>query len=156
MNHLMQEQWSWFEGMQSMRTLLLDSLSDADLLFNPGGTNITFGALCVQMGETEHSYVESLKTLKQEWSYHNTDTGMATSISKLKSWFHSMEAEMKELVSAFSDEDLKQNIDRGFNLSIELQLQVYLQALFIFFGKATIYVKAMNKALPKQIEDWIG
>jgi hypothetical protein len=41
-------------------------------------------------------------------------------------------------------------------MPIEMQLDVYLQSLLIFFGKATIYLKAMNKAAPKQIEEYIG
>ncbi len=39
---------------------------------------------------------------------------------------------------------------------VELQLDVYLQALLIFLGKATIYLKAMNKPLPQQIQEYIG
>jgi hypothetical protein len=41
-------------------------------------------------------------------------------------------------------------------MPVELQLDVYLQALLIFFGKATIYLKAMNKALPQYIQEYIG
>ena len=41
-------------------------------------------------------------------------------------------------------------------MPIALQLDVYLQALLIFFGKATTYLKAMDKTLPKQIEEYIG
>jgi hypothetical protein len=33
---------------------------------------------------------------------------------------------------------------------------VYLQCLFIFFGKATVYWRTMDKVLPKAIEDYIG
>jgi hypothetical protein len=52
---------------------------------------------------------------------------------------------------------LKKTIDRsGYPMPVELQLDVYLQALLIFFGKATIYFKAMNKALPQQIQEYIG
>ncbi len=49
------------------------------------------------------------------------------------------------------------SVDRsGFTMPVELQLDVYLQALLIFFGKATIYLKAMNKPLPPQIQEYIG
>jgi hypothetical protein len=41
-------------------------------------------------------------------------------------------------------------------MPVEMQLDVYLQALLIFFGKATVYLKAMNKEAPKQIEEYIG
>jgi len=52
------------------------------------------------------------------------------------------------------DEDLTKIVDRsGFTMPVELQLDVYLQALLIFLGKATIYLKAMNKPLPQQIQE---
>jgi len=64
---------------------------------------------------------------------------------------------MKAAVSALSDEDLTKTVDRGgFMMPVELQLDVYLQALLIFFGKATVYLKAMNKPLPEQIKEYIG
>lgn len=73
MNCFMQEQWSIFEDTHGMRTQLMVALSDADLAFSPGGQNMTLGALCREIGEIEHSYIESIKTLKQDWSYRNTD-----------------------------------------------------------------------------------
>ena len=39
---------------------------------------------------------------------------------------------------------------------VETQLEVYLQALLIFFGKLTIYLKALDKPLPKEFRDYIG
>ena len=65
---------------------------------------------------------------------------------------------MKATVSALSEEDLKKMVDRGggFAMPVDMQLDVYLQALLIFFGKATIYLKAMNKALLQQVEEYIG
>jgi len=41
-------------------------------------------------------------------------------------------------------------------MPVELQLDVYLQALLIFLGKATVYFKAMNKALPQYFQEYIG
>jgi hypothetical protein len=156
MNRFMQEQWSIFEGTHGMRTQLMDTLSDADLAFNPGGQNMTLGALCREIGEIEHSYIQSLKTLKQDWSYRNTEVGLETSVSRLQAWYQTLDSELEATVSALSDEDFKKVVDRGFTVPIQIQLDIYLQALLIFFGKATIYLKAMNKSLPQQIQDWIG
>ena len=157
MNRYMQEKWPWIEGTHGMRLLLLDSLSDADLAFSPGGQNITLGALCRQMGEIEYSYIQSLKTFQQDWSYRNTEAGLESSIAHLKAWYQTLDEEMKATVAALSDEDLKKTVDRGgFATPVDLQLDVYLQALLIFFGKATIYLKAMNKSMPQTIEEYIG
>ena len=157
MNRYMQEKWPWIEGTHGMRSQLLDTLSDADLAFSPGGQNVTLGALCREMGETEHSYAQSLKTLKQDWSYHTTEADLESSVARLKAWFQTLDDEMKATVAAFSDEDVQKMVDRGgYTMPVELQLDVYLQALLIFFGKATIYLKAMNKPLPQQILEYIG
>jgi DinB superfamily len=156
MNSFMQEQWSIFEGTHAMRTELLDSLTDADLAFSPGGLNKPFGALWREMGEIEYSYVQSLKTFKQDWSYRNTAAGLESSVDKLKTWFQTLDDEMKETVAAFSEADLKKPIERGFSVPADIQMQIYLQALLIFFGKATIYIKAMNRPLSQKFQDWIG
>jgi hypothetical protein len=158
MNRFMQEKWSWIEASHAMRTELLDTLSEADLAFNPGGQNLTLGVLCRQMGEIEHSYIQSLKTFKQDWSYRNPEAGLETNTAKLKAWYQTLDDQMKTAVSAFSDEDLKKLVDRsgGYSMPVEMQLDVYLQALLIFFGKATIYLKAMNKPLPETVQEYIG
>jgi len=157
MNRYMQEKWPWIEGTHGMRSQLIDVLSDADLSFSPGGQNMTLGALLREMGETEYSYIQSLKTFKQDWSYHNTEAGLENSITRLKAWYQTLDEQMKVTVSDLSDEDLTKTIDRGgFSMPVDLQLDVYLQALLIFFGKATVYLKAMNKPLPQPIQEYIG
>jgi uncharacterized damage-inducible protein DinB len=154
MNRYMQEKWSWIEGTHGMRARLLDTLSDTDLAFNPGGQNMSLGALCREMGEVEYSYIQSLKTLKQDWTYHNTEAGLESSVAQLKAWSQRLDDEMKATVSNLSDEDLTKIIQRGegFSMPVETQLDVYLQALLIFFGKVSIYLKAMNRPLPEDIQ----
>ncbi len=157
MNRYMQDKWSWVEGSHGMRVQLLDTLSDADLAFNPGGQNMTLGALCREMGEIEYSYIQSIKTFEQNFAYRNPEAGLESNLAQLKAWFASMDAEMKPTLEAMSDDDIKKMIDRGsFNVPVDVQMDIYLQALLIFFGKATVFVKAMNKPLPKQFQDWIG
>ena len=157
MNRYMTEKWSWIEGTHQMRSQLLDILSDADLTFNPGGQNMTLGALCCQLGEVEYSYAQSLKTLQQDWSYRNEEAALERSVARLKEWFQRLDDELKATATALSDEDLKKAVDRGgFAMPVDLQLDVYLQVLLIFFGKATIYLKAMNKPLPQQIQEYVG
>ena len=154
---MMNEKWPWIEAAQGMRSQLLDILSDADLAFTPGGQNMTLGALCRQMGETEYSYIQSLKTLKQEWSYRHPEADVLSSVAWLKAWFQTLDDEMKAVIAALSDEDGKKTVDRGGDaVTVAFQLDVYLQAVLIFLGKATIYLKAMNKALPQEFQEYIG
>jgi hypothetical protein len=156
-NQYMENKWSWIEGTDKMRGEVLDTLTDNDLRFNPGGQNMTLGALFREMGEIQYSYNQSLKTFTQNFDYHNTEAGLDTSTAKLKAWYKSLDEEMKSLVEAFSDDDLKKTIDRGggFAMPVEVQLDVYLQAMLISFGKLSVFLKAMGRPLPDSIKDWI-
>jgi len=157
MNRYFQEKWPWIEGTHRMRTELLDTLSDADLAFNPGGENMSLGALFREIGEIEYSYTQSLQTFEQDWSYRNREAGLEGSVARLKAWYVTLDEEMKATVSALSDEDLKKTVKRnGFEMPLDMQLDVYLQALLIFFGKATVFLRAMNKTYPQDIREYIG
>ena len=158
MNRYLQDKYSWIEGCHALRMGVLDALTDSDLDFCPGGQNMSLGALLRESGEIEHSYVESLKTFKQDWSYRNAEAGLETSVARLRAWYQMLDDALKAVVSAFSDEDLTKQVERsGSNLMpVEMQLDVYLQALLIFFGKASIYLKAMNKPLPEGMSEFIG
>jgi hypothetical protein len=155
MNRAMQEKWPWIGAAHSLRSQLLDLLSDSDLAFIPGGENIPLGALLRESGDVEYSYLQSLKTFKQDWSHHNREAGMESDLMKIKAWYQELDEEMGATLAAFSDEDLSRTIDpRGF--TVDLQLDVYLQALLIFAGKASVYFKAMNRALPQSFQEYIG
>jgi uncharacterized damage-inducible protein DinB len=156
MSRYMEEKWPWIEGTHALRNELLDAVTDADLNYNPGGKNMTLGALCREMGEVEYAYIQSLKTFTQDWSYRNTTEGLASSVGQLKNWYQTLDDEFKATVAALSDEDFKKTIERGFPMPVELQLDVYIQALLIFLGKGTIFLLAMNKTVPQKIQDWIG
>ncbi len=156
MNKFMEEQWPMYAGTHGMRTELMDSLSDDDLAFSPGGQNMTLGELCREMGEIEYSYIQSFKTFKQDWAYHNTEAGLTTSVSRLKDWYDQLDADMQTTLAALTDEDFQKPVDRGFSFPLDTQIQIYLQALLIFFGKATIFIRAMGKPLPQKLQDWIG
>jgi hypothetical protein len=157
-NRYFQEKWSWIEGTHGMRLQLLDALSDERLSFNPGGENVTLGALCRESGDFEYSYLQSLKTFKQDWSYHNGTPGSETSVEQLRAWYQQMDEEMKAIVEGFSDDDLTKTIDRGtgFSVPVDMQLDVYLQAQLIFFGKASIYCKSLNIEMTPTFKEYIG
>jgi len=156
-NRYFQEKWSWIEGTHCMRLQLLDALSDERLAFNPGGENVTLGALCRESGDVEYSYIQSLKTFKQDWSYNNETPGIETSVAQLRAWYQQMDEEMKALVEGFSDDDLKKPVDRGgYPAPVDMQLDVYLQAQLIFFGKASIYCKSLGIEMTPTFKEYIG
>ena len=158
MNSLIENQYPTFELYQSLRAQLMDILADEDLLFAAGGENITLGALCRQIGETEHSYIDSFRTFTQDFDYRNNQPGLAESVERLTAWYEVLDTELKGVVSALSEEELATHkIDRGggFIVSPAVQLEVYKEALLIFYGKVDIYLKSMGKPRPEQWVDWI-
>jgi hypothetical protein len=148
----------YIEGCHMMRNGVLERLSDADLQFSPGGDNLTLGELFKQLGELTHSYIQSLKTLKQDWTYRNDEPGLAHSLSPLTRWFDALDGQMQAILGQLDAEALQQEVDRG-NGSIRpvlSQLDIYTQVLLIFFGKIVIYFRAMQKPLPPAIEEYIA
>jgi hypothetical protein len=155
MSSFMQEKWSMYEATHGMRDEVLDTLSDADLAFNPGGANMNFGALWREMGEVEYSYVQSLKNFTQDFTYNNSEVG--NSVAGLKAWLQSLDAEMKAALEGYSEDDWTKMIkrDSGYETPVEFQMEIYMQALLIFFGKVSVYLKAMNKPLTQAMKDWV-
>ena len=49
-------------------------------------------------------------------------------------------------------------IDRGedFKVPPRIQLEIYREALLIFYGKVMVYLKAMDKPRPDIWNAWIG
>jgi hypothetical protein len=63
----------------------------------------------------------------------------------------------KAAVSALTDEQVKNGIiKRGFDVRPNIQLDIYKEALLIFYGKASIYLRALGKPLPERWPAWIG
>lgn len=158
MNSLIENYYPTFELYQSLRAQLMQILTDEDLMFEPGGENITLGALCRQIGETEHSYIQSFRTYTQEFDYRNDQPGLAESAERLVAWYVVLDTELKGVISALSEDDLaNRKIDRGggFIISPAIQLEIYKEALLIFYGKADVYLKAMGKPRPEQWTVWI-
>lgn len=156
MNSFMQNLYEMYQGTQGMRHQLLDILTDADLKFSPGGSNPTLGALFQELADVERSYIDSITTLKQDWSTFKSTFSPDTTVEKLRGVFKAQEAEFKSKVEALTEAQLDATVDRGFQGPLRMQLEIYFQALLIAYGKLAVYVRAMNKELPKQWVEWIG
>ncbi|MCZ7545241.1 MAG: DinB family protein [Anaerolineae bacterium] len=158
MNSLMQEHASLFESTQELRRDLLDVLTDADLTYRLPGRNLTLGALCQEMGEIEQSYIDGFKTFKQDYSYRHPDAEVATRVEKLRAWYDALDQELKTTLESLSEADLQKQIDRGYGFTptVPANFHIYREALLIFYAKAHIYVKALEKSVPTKWRWWIG
>jgi hypothetical protein len=159
MNSLMREQGPVLAQTQALRYQLMALLNDADLEYSPGGDNLTLGALCREMAEVQQSYIISFQTFEQDFGHRLEDSGLGRSVEHLSSRFQAMDRELEAALATLSEEDIQNRlIDRGGGFVVPplVQLHIYREALLIFYGKVSIYLKALRKTLPDQWQAWIG
>lgn len=159
MNSIIQGYWPIFQLYQALRTQLMEILTDEELRYTVGGANPTLGSLCRTIGEVEQAYIQSFKTFKLDFSYHHPDPELEQSVAKLTAWFAELDQELQATVAALSEEEIQQRtIYRGENfvIPIQIQLEIYKEALLIFYGKASVYAKTLGKTLPHQWQEWIA
>ena len=158
MNSLIETEFPLHEA-QRLRYDLLRVLTDGDLAYKLPGDNPTLGELCREMGEVEHDYIQSFKTFKHEWSYRAPEPEVAGSVAGLEAWYRALDDEFETVVRGFSEEELHQRqIDRGhgFTPSLFVQFQIYREALLIFFAKASVYLKALQREVSDEWRIGIG
>ena len=158
MNQSVEHQVQILKMTHSLRDNLTGVLTDEDLRFQPGGDNMTLGALCREAGEIEYAYIQSLKTFTQNFDYKHSDTEVERSVEKLKAWYATLDEEFYTLVGGFSQEDLQKIINRGvgFEVPVDVQLAIYREALMLFYGKASVFLRTMRKPMPPEWQDWIA
>jgi uncharacterized damage-inducible protein DinB len=145
-----------FVQYQALRNQLMDLLSDSDLAHKLPGSP-ALGELCKEIGETEYAYVSSFKKFAVDFSYKSDDKKLTSSVAALKQWYAAMDQELKSLIEAFNDADLDKQVDRGgWSVPVHIQLDIYKEALLIFYGKAWVYLHALGRPLPDQWKGWIG
>lgn len=158
MNSLIEGEFPLHEA-QRERYELLEALTNADLAYKLPGDNPTFGELCKEIGEIEYTYIQSFKIFKYDASYRTTDLTLATSVSQLHAWYRTLDDEFERVLRDFSEHDLHQKqIDRGqgFMPSAYVQFEIYREALLMFYAKASVYLKALQKRVNDQWHAGIG
>jgi len=152
---------TWFAGYQDLRTQLMGVLGDDDLAFRPGGATYTFGQLCREIGEIEYSYIEAIRTFRQGFEWRNPDLRSERSVAALSSWFADLDKDLQAAIEAVTDDDAaNRRFFRAdlpdFSPLLPQELDIYREALLIFYAKASIYLRAMGRELPGDWQAWIG
>ena len=159
MNRVLADYYPIFTLYQEMRGQLLEIIGDDDLMFSPGGDNPPLGQLCRDIGDVEHAYIESFRTFTCDFTARVSLPEAETSVAHLREWYATLDTDLRAAIERFTDHDLNHRIvERGadFRLPIQLQLDIYKEALLIFYGKVSVYLRAMGRPLPKQWQEWIG
>lgn len=153
---------TFFEAYQVPRTELVAVLSDDDLAFRPADGTRTLGELCREIGEIEHSYIEALRTFRQDFDWRNPDPDVERSVSALSKCFEELDRDLRAAIEGLSEDDTatrrisRQDFDvEAFSPLAPQELDVYREALLIFYGKVSIYLRAMRRELPGHWPHWI-
>jgi len=158
MNSLVEQELPLRES-QHLRYYLLDLLTDDDLAYKLPGDNPTLGALCREIGELEHMYIQAFKTFKHDWSYQHPDPEVATRTERLRAWYRALDDEFDAILGAFSEDDLHNKLidrARGFQPSLFVQFHIYREAVLMFYAKASVYLKALQKSVNEEWQLGIG
>jgi hypothetical protein len=159
MNEQLKESAGFVEGTLGMREQVLGLLTDADLDYKLPGDNPTLRDVLKEGGLIQASYTDSFKTFKHDWGILRRDeTANTQSIASIRAWYEKLTAEMMQTLEGVSDADVaSKTIDRGgFEPSVKMQADIYVQALLIFFAKTNVYLRALQKPLTEQLQSWIG
>jgi hypothetical protein len=158
-NSIVDTQFSLLDQMFALRHALWEMLTDDDLAFTPDGANPTLGELCRTMGDYDVAYAESFRTFIFNADDRHADVAVETSVERLKVWFAMLETDFKAAIEALSQEAVDGTlIDRGGGMQwpVMVQFHVYREGLLIFYGKLSVYLKALDKPLNEQWQTWIG
>ena len=150
--------WELNRMYVGLREQLLDMLSDEDLAYSPGGHNPTLGELCKEMGEVQHAYAQSFHTFAVDFSWRSDDKRYASSVAALKEWYAQLDADLEAALCTVSDEDMqtKQMERGGYTVELHISLDILREALLIFYGKVSVYLKAMGRQPTGMWKDWIA
>ncbi len=158
-NAILREDYPIFALYQALRTSLLDAIGDEDLAFRLPGENLSLGDLCREIGRVEGAYIESFRTLRWSIPAAAGEADKARTVREMRGWFETLDEQLREAVAALTDEDLDTcTVDRGegFRVPPRVQLQIYKEALLIFYGKASVYLKARQIEPSPQWQEWIA
>lgn len=153
MNSLFDEE---IRGHLGMRDHALTLLSGADLDLTLPGHNPSLGGLLVEMGDLQDVYTHSFETFTFDWDHRRQSQPTPLTVAGLRDWFDAHDKAMKAALDRFTDEELQHDrIDRGggFIISPFGQHQVYREAVYIAYGKLSVYLRALERDAG---EDWAG
>jgi hypothetical protein len=156
MNNLFDEE---IRGHHRMRDHLLTVVSDADLTYELPGLNPTLGELLVELGHIEGIYTHSFEALTLDWAHRQLPPPTPITIAGLQDWFKAQDDAMNSTLSRFTQEELLvDRIDRGhgFIASPFVQHEIYREAVYIFYGKLSVYLKALERDAGEEWATGVG
>jgi hypothetical protein len=154
---------TYFDAYQQRRDELMELLRDDDLAFRPGADTFSLGELCREIGDIEHSYVEALRTFRQDFDWRNPDPRMEQSVAALTAWYADLDRDLLAAIEALTEDDIAARRVKRVQLLLDdfsplaaQELDIYREALLIFYAKVSVYLRIMRRELPEAWISWIG
>jgi hypothetical protein len=146
-------------GHHSMRDHVLTLVSDADLAYKLPGQNPTLGDVLVELGDIQGVYTHSFETFTLDWAHRQVPPPAPITVAGVRAWFEAQDDAMKAALDRFSEDELRvDRIDRGqgFIASPFVQHEIYREAVYIFYGKLSVYLKALERDAGPEWAAWVG
>ena len=133
----------WLPGLALMRDALIEPLSDADLVYDLGGSSLTWGQLIDDCAEMQRSYLDAFTTLDQTWAPPRSALEHRSTVAEILERFHRLDRELELALGSFTVDEWDAVIVRpdGAKRSRRGQLEIYAQFMLIFLAKATVYAR---------------
>jgi hypothetical protein len=155
MNRLTPQKANLFDLTHSLRDAVLDALQDADLSFSPGGHALTLHRLLLEQGEIQAAYTRLFRTSELKFDVP-APAGLDT-VADLQTWFTGLDTDMWAALDALSNDDLDRHIQRsGHAMPLGMTFYTYRESVFIFAAKASVYLRAMGREVPKLVLGFVG
>ena len=113
----------------------------------------------MELGNVQGVYTQSFETLALDWGHRQLPPPAPITIPSLQAWFVVQDDAMRKALSRFTDEQSQvDQIDRGhgFIASPFVQVQIYREAVYIFYGKLSVYLKALERDAGEEWAAWVG
>ncbi len=100
-----------------------------------------------------------VKTITLDWAHREISPPAPITTASLQLWFAAQDDALNSALSRFTEDELHiDRIDRGhgFIASPFVQHQIYRQAVYIFYGKLSVYLKALERDAGEEGAMWVG
>jgi hypothetical protein len=155
MNKILMQQANLIDLTHNLRTEALNAITDADLNTKLGGQSLSLRELILEQGTIQMAYIECFRSFELRFD-HAAPEGVQ-SLEEINTWFVELDSGLIAALGALSDDELKRGVPRGqYTLPLEVVFYTYRESVMIFAAKASVYLRALNHALPGQIKSWIG
>lgn len=155
MNRLTAQKANLYDLTHSLRDSVLGALQDTDLPCSPGGDALSFHRLLLEQGEIQSAYTRLFQTGELTFDVQAPpDLG---TVSQLAAWFRRLDADMWAALDALGNDDLDRPILRGgHSMPLGVTFYTYRESVFIFAAKASVYLRAMRREVPKLVLGFVG